>query len=247
MNILIASTNSVFSNSHYGGAETSLAVIAEELCNKGENVFYYTTARNYLPFKRKFNHEGLTVIQDSFFRWPGKVFKRLKHRWIEKQQIQSLKHIISTNEIDLCYCFGRIVHSILPLKSEFPNLKCVLRIAGTTVNTDTKWDQTYFDQLFNRVDALNFQSIDHKNVYIANLNQAEVEYKNNSKELVFDIGIHPSYFKLQKIPSLPFRMLCIMRFSARKRQDIVIKALRKLPLDIEYSIYLLVMVLTSKR
>ncbi len=239
MNILFASGSSVYGNKPFGGAETSMQVLAEEFAALGNRVVYFTLGSSRFPYIKKKVIKNVNIYLFSTITIPSfQVYrvKRIKNLFNNWQKELILRYIIKKNNIEISYAFGNILYRIVNAKIKYNlNLKIVLRIAGISESNDAQTNKSVKQRKYNylsKVDAFNFQSIWHKRSYLEII-------KKNSRELppkkviICDIGIRSDFFRLNNYykenkKKNKFVLICIMRFSARKRQDILLEAIKLL-------------------
>lgn len=234
MNILLASNDSVFSGRPIGGAETSMAVIADELVGKGHKVIYVTLGRSGWPGRKSIILYSRLIVVMIIRPALSRFFPRQRavKKWYTQKVIAA---IIREHQIELVYAFGKIVRDLVDIKLKYGlNFPLVLRIAG--INPGGKRangkDATTSEHYLRNVNAYNFQSELHRKSYLQIREENGFETPEN-KELIADIGIHPDFFRVQRngFNTDTLRILCIMRFSARKRQDLLVEAINAMQLS----------------
>jgi glycosyltransferase involved in cell wall biosynthesis len=234
MNILISSADSIYTSDHVGGAETSLALIGKELSNIGHNVYYITYRKHLLPGINKHTDNKVKVYIISNLRLPlfDKLFLSASKKLKKLVRNYLLAKVLIRNNIQIAYAFGNILHHIIDCKIsnkaiEFP---IVLRVAGIDLNSAKNQSESRkgcFNNYLEKIDAYNFQSQNHRDTYLKIRGRSGMQLPPK-KELIADIGIHPEFFRQKQVrnnSTQVIQLACVMRFSERKRQDLLIKAL----------------------
>lgn len=237
MNILVYSSKSVYNTFSFGGAETSLKLIAEKFAEAGHEVIYLT---HFNPEKNDQTFEVVNGVGVYYFRplkWPtpkGLFFPDLKHKFIRRQLLSFIAGIVKKNKIDLVHTYNEYPNTfdILEVKEKF-NLeyKVVLRIAGLFWKIAVERNpelKPKISKVLNEVDAVNLLSESFLELFNQELEKGNWDF--NNKIIIQDIGFNSTIFdgrwQLEKEKKL--KLLMVARFSNyQKRQDILIEALSK--------------------
>lgn len=229
MNILFASGRSVYSGKPVGGAETSMAVMAEELAKRGHKVIYYARHNKTIPGSIKKRHGNVSTYHYSKF--PLVWFNHAYEKWL-------LIKLIHNHDIQLMYCFGKMLHLLSEIKYKCKQKPVLVqRIAGVSPRKEAQISHSEEiqkkTQRLKQVDCFNFQSQTHRNSYLHLVHQSRFNLPEK-QHLIQDIGIHPAFFRAdqnqQTISNTTVNCVCIMRFSDRKRQDLLVEAFKQLPI-----------------
>jgi len=248
MNILFISNRSAYFKSAFGGAETSLKLIAEEMANRGHNVYYLT---------KRFEHKlelgvkitsvnSVNVISVNFqsveymlkikkYRLP--LINRIK-RFINEYQSsifsKTLSKLISEQNIDIVYCFYElnVIQKLINIKNRVSPIKIVMRMAGyrwydqCITNTNLKKN---YEFAFNSVDSINFIHDGMKEVVLEKFNELNMNVQVKHS-FTCDIGTaanigRPSIYS--KSEDRDFKIIMVARFSDySRRQDILVECMR---------------------
>ena len=232
MNILFLTNKSAFQDVVFGGAESSIRSLAENLVNAGHSVDYVTKNREgcFLPYIEQVNFGEINLhIFHTTYGYQRFYFVRKMNDWLLQRQLKSL---IEYRKIELAYCFYELenVQTLLLLRSFFVHLKIVLRMAGVQWYDKCLINPKLipiYGTLFNSVDAVNHISSGLQKLVRNCLSKLSmhVQFK---REFVIDIGSSVRPGRLLSYDSLPNKTFCMVmatRFSAVKRQDILVKAL----------------------
>ncbi|WP_421976521.1 glycosyltransferase family 4 protein [Roseivirga seohaensis] len=238
MKILIYSKKSTFSNKPFGGAESSLTLLAKRLGELGNEVVFATDPpENRISKAKVIEKEGFTVHFIPVLRFPLQRFRIFKYinsainafLW-EKYMSKNFSHF----EIAHCFSPQDAIQFINWKKERLLEIKIVLRavnlfwqnmnipesrISEVVTNVWTQVDSICFIHEKQREDAIDLL-----------LNRYGVEIKDYFTQ---DIGIDlQSHNKFWKPPvDKMFRIIMVGRFSKLfKRQDILLNAFRNLNL-----------------
>lgn len=235
MNILIVSGRSIFGKKPCGGAETSMALLAQQFSARGHHVYYFSNKDTKWPGTTIKTVDGIEIIKFRPFFIPKSItdlFPFLRFHNRDRLLEKKLFNILISNKIEIVYAFGKIFYNVLHVKNSANlNFKTILRVAGITESaTDAEKYNSVIDPVFtylDQTDVFNFQSGYHKESFLKILSKQHREMPKKV-EFIHDIGIHPGFFRnkttTQHSDQL-FRIVCVMRFSSRKRQDLLIEAL----------------------
>lgn len=227
MKILFLSNKTALSGKAVGGAETSMEVMAQSMSELGHDVYYLAWQHPIKDLNNSRDYELILFRPKGMKRILGETYNRNYISWRKEKY---LNEIIKKYQIELVYSFGKTIHQLAKIKREHPSLKIVHRIAGITEQIGIKVPKGKDAQLFKileQADAFNFQSEHHEHSYLSSFHKMQRSFPNKEK-LIHDIGIHSDYFHsspTEPNPENPQRLLCCMRFSDRKRQDLIIQAL----------------------
>lgn len=244
MNILIQTIVSPFQHKQkFGGAETSLRLIAEKLSEKGHTVIFVSNSNeSSLLGLKKTQHKAITHYQFGIPFVPFSNRIRVKKRIKAFQQTQ-LKKIVQQQQIDIVHTYYNptLCSFYLDLKS-FLDYKLVVRVAGLKWYEDIKTDASYvpiYKRIFNESDALNFISqglFEH----IKAICKKERFPLHPAHYFIGDIGIetlHLDTIKKNKYHK-EFTLIMATRFSSyQKRQDVLVQALAQLKGEFSFKLY----------
>ncbi|MFP4698140.1 MAG: glycosyltransferase family 4 protein [Eubacteriales bacterium] len=229
MNILFLSNKSAYTSKSYGGAESSLQLMAEKFSERGHTVHYVTRSCRVSIKKVKINNLTLHVFPRSR---GAKILKFIKviNNLILRYY---LKRLIIKKNIEIVYCFyeENILRSLIKIKNGGPTPKLVMRMAGLYWYEKSKKSNTAlqeYQSIFNSMDSVNYIHKGLKDLTeckLVKLNM-NVNFKNTFN---LDIG---SSFKYNRdidyldLKNKEFRIIMATRFSNyQKRQDILVKAI----------------------
>tara|TARA_R110001592_G_scaffold108762_5_gene303899 strand:+ start:7306 stop:8475 length:1170 start_codon:yes stop_codon:yes gene_type:complete len=235
MKIIIYSTKSTFSDQSFGGAESSLTLLAEELGKLNNQVCFVTPP----PLKRLslgaiVQGNGFTVHFLPVFRMPIQrfsVFKRMStlvndylcQRYMQKR----------FSDFDLAHCFSpQDTYRLIKWKRKNSlDLKIIIRSVGAFWKSD-KRDEVHMSKVLNdtwaKADSICFIHERQSQDCLGILRQL---YKIDLKDsFVQDIGIKVSKkWDWNPLNDGVFRLIMVGRFSSIfKRQDLLIHAFKKL-------------------
>ncbi len=235
MKILFVSNKSVYSGAAVGGAETSMSVMAEEMACLNHTVVYLAQNPKQVQAIQQCKVSGVQVVQYRPLKLPTlgmPILRRWSRNLLHRQQQRVFYAIIRQYDIDAIYAFGSVTYELLRLREQKQlRFKLMHRVAGVTRKergaTPNPERVRRSEYGFTHADCINFQSEQHRESY---LEIAQNVSKLKFTSFIHDIGIHPSFFDYplsQRCGSV-FQLVCIMRFSERKRQDLLVEALHQL-------------------
>lgn len=232
MNILFISEKSSFSKSSYGGAESSMTLMAQKLLDLNHEIIYLHRERKS-NIKQTSIPSKLKVYNAPYLRGSSKL-KILNHfnKWMVKNK---LKKINKASKIDIIYGFYEVqlIESALEFRNKYnQDAKVILRMAGlswTESILNNYISKKRYEKLFNSVDAINYihQELKKKCYEYYKLLNMNV---NPRFEFSLDIGLEIQETKKQKVyPRKKLKILMATRFSNyQKRQDLLIEAMNKI-------------------
>lgn len=247
MNILLCTTTSTYTNSQVGGAQTSIRLIGERMAELGHNVFYLTSSDGDSSGEELI--DGVHVVfypkhsKQSLFR---KILKKRKKKFAGEELEMLIEDIVCRNNIELVYLHYHpwLLQHVINLRQK-KRFIVVMRMAGLMWYEYSKKDpkkKREFEKAFSAVDSINYNTPGLWKLTYQYAKQIDFRYQPKD-EFVADIG----GFTKARItkedsgePSKPFRLLVATRFSNyQKRQDILVKALKLLPRDIDVELKLI--------
>lgn len=231
MNILFISEGTSFSKSRFGGAESSMTLMAQKLLDLNHEIIY-------LHRERKSNLEQTSIPSKlksynvPYLRGSSK-FKLVKNlnKWMVKNK---LRKINKASKIDIIYGYYQVqlIESALEFRNKYNrDVKVILRMAGLSwtekvdkiINTKKR-----YEKLFNSVDGINYIHQELKNKCYEHYKLLNMNV-NPRFEFTLDIGVEIQQTKNQKeYPRENLKILMATRFSNyQKRQDLLIEAMNK--------------------
>ena len=232
MNILFISKRSAYLKKGFGGAETSMKLLAEALAAKGHRVFYISRGkeRRFLPRLVQKKVNGVKVIICSGLQ-RGRRFRFVRD--LDQRFYESLvRRIVNKGDIDIAYCTYELptMDVLFKALSVKPELKIVMRMAGMYWSEKISKDpasKNKFEKAFNLADCVNYIHQDQEQMVQEKLKELKM-YVSFKDSFVADIGF--SVGLKRGIPygakgSDNFTIINATRFSDyQKRQDILVKA-----------------------
>jgi glycosyltransferase involved in cell wall biosynthesis len=246
MNILIHTNISPFQNKQkFGGAETSLKLIAEKLTEKGHQVFFIakTGDRPLTGIQhKKVGGINLFLFGKSFLPF-GKTYKFKK--FLQPLHYKFLKRILKKNKIDIVHTYYNpsICDFYLSCRDSI-DFKLAVRIAGLKWYEDiksNKIDIKVYKRIFENSDLLNFISQGLFDNFLQ-LNDDKNFGIRLPDYFIGDIGVDVNKMKssFSVHQNDEFRLVMATRFSLyQKRQDILVKAIKELANKIPCKLYLI--------
>ena len=243
MNILIHTHISPFqSKLHFGGAESSLKLIASLLVSKGHKVvfvsnFSFTSFKGY----RKKNRNGIICYEFGRMLVPFRRNYSIKSR-VKAYHNKIKEKILIDEAIEIVHTYYNplLCEFYLNRRKNVP-FKLVVRVAGLKWYEDIKANPksiAIYQKIFNESDLLNFISkglLDQFNT----INEEAQYHFSPKKYFVGDIGVdlNAKEISLQaKTIQKNFTLAMVSRFSKyQKRQDILIQAfasIKELPIQL---------------
>lgn len=247
MNILLVTNNSLYFENQFGGAESSIQLLAKELAQLGHNIYYATKIHSKsVIFKLvKQKTDKVSLYATGFL-------ERFRHFTLI-EQIQDIlfsvqiSYLIKTKKIDIVYCFYElnILKILLKLKKKNQRTKIVMRMAGMHWFEKCQKNPSLikiYEQVFNQFDAINFihGSLEKMVIENASLLNMNIRFQ---KTFIGDIGTSASIGRSMAYdyhPNETFNLIMATRFSDyQKRQDILVKAISLLPDDLPVKLILI--------
>ncbi len=245
MRILFVTNKSAYFGTPFGGAESSIKLLAQELANSGHKVFYITRAwKKYFGIElKKTNFDGVIVYSFGFFE---SINKGVVYRIGKKIFSSMLAFLIKKNNIQLVYCFYElnILDILINIRNESLNFKIVMRMSGLYWYEACKKNESLiikYEDIFNQVDSVNYihsslrKMVNDKFILLG----MNVRFRHSFNG---DIGTSAPFGLYEKYN--PFRndvfvLLAATRFSDyQKRQDILVRAMARIPKSIPIILYL---------
>ena len=230
MNILFASINNPFGPDPYGGAESSMRLMAEKLSDRGHRIVYLTS-------KVSIEERAVAVARGVDLRM---VVQIKGHRFIKslsrrRWQI-TIKYLLWRYKLDLVYCFYElpVLEAAIRAKGRRERPKVVMRMAGLAwyIQSCRSVETLHrFLAAFQKLDSVNFISRELVNMTqnkLAELGE-NVEFRRTFVQDVGSSSPAGRSIAYKDLPSTPFRVVMAARFSDyQKRQDILIRAAKLL-------------------
>ena len=246
MKILFLSNKSAFFNDQaFGGSETSMRLLAEQLNKRGHTVIYLTKNRSgcLYPFVKKINLEGIDlnifyVLAGWNYLKPVKVLSD----WFLKRYATKL---ILQNSIEIVYCFYELenLKLLLSLKNQGLKIKIIMRMAGMHWYKECLKSPSLtgtYEAIFNSIDGVNFVQSDLERMVFDKFYELgmNVVFKNT---FVGDIGSSVNAERKRRYRDLNnsrFKIIMAARFTNyQKRQDLLVKAIslieENIPLEVK--------------
>jgi len=247
MKILFLSNKSAFSEKAFGGAESSMRLLAELLSKRGHKVIYFTKDRSgsIYPSIKKVNIDGIDL--NTFFSiagWRQLQPIKILSDWFLKRYITTLIH---ENDIDIVYCFYELenLEMLLSLKNQGLKIKIVMRMAGLHWYNECLKSPALikkYELIFNSIDCVNFIQSDLERMVFEKINELEmnVVFKNR---LIGDIGSPVNLerkISYRDLKNDHFKIIMATRFTNyQKRQDILVKAISRIDDSIPLEVILI--------
>ncbi|MBW3466406.1 glycosyltransferase [Arthrospiribacter ruber] len=230
MTVLFFSRKSIFSRKTFGGAESSIYLLAQELSKRRINVLYVTNEKlsnNNFDHNEYFNYCKIPYIK-------GRE-RNFLFRWISDFIFSFFAGIIITKyKVNIVYNSYDIQSNLSFLMlSKFLNFKIVLRMAGLKWYEESlkssKKKKLYL-KIFNSVDCVNFIHEELFKLFNESLNSLETKVALN--DILFgDIGVEENPYKYSPTGK-DFNITMVSRFSKyQKRQDLLIYSVAKIIKD----------------
>ena len=243
MRLLFITRGNPYGDRSFGGAESSIRVLAEKLAARGHRIGYLS--RRVTPGAiMKASAQGVDLRKMTRInRGTISLVRRLKLA----ATLRTARAMFPDGAIDIIYCFYELqsMEVALWLRDRLPGRpKVVLRMAGgawfVNAERDPRLRQTY-DRMFGAVDAVNYLNPELI-AMTEDWRQAAGMTFSFRNAFVQDIGsaaISARRIAYRALPRQPFRILMVARFSDyQKRQDILIRAAALLPPDLDFTVEL---------
>lgn len=245
MNILFFTSKSPFSDQAFGGAESSIRLLAEQLNKKGHAITYFSKNRgvNLCPFIKQTKLDGINhIVFHPIIGLNTLNFLKELNNWFLKRNIAK---IIRQYNIDIVYCFYDVefLNIILNLRKQGLDIKIVMRMAGMRWYEECLKNPSLiniYEKIFNSIDCVNFIHSDLERMVFVRLHELgmNVVFK---KSFVGDIGSSVSIgreLSYRDLNNPRFKIIMAARFSNyQKRQDILVKAIshinENIPLEVK--------------
>ena len=238
MNILLLSDRTAFTHRRFGGAQSSMRLLAEQLSKNGHKVFYLTKNKKgrLLPTVETRLFDGIQVFQVHYPKgWKqSRVIAAIAAMLFQRV----LGQTVIEHRIDICYLFYEIdnLQAVLKERERTRSFKVVLRMAGLHWYEEIRKNESLraeYLAAFSQVDSVNFIHSDLRILVDQRLQELGMEIKFASS-FVADIGssVIPSqrdHVVVDRPRGVVFQVLMIARFSAyQKRQDLLVQAMNLL-------------------
>ncbi|SEK59710.1 glycosyltransferase family 4 protein [Ectothiorhodospira marina] len=242
MNLLFTTGLNPYGSRPFGGAETSIRLLAESMAARGHKVIYLTLRaeeRDYEIAKAA----GVKLWAVPALR--GNRFRLV--RAVGKLRLPAMIALLALRyRIDVLYCFYEIdvMEAALRVRNWLRRPKVVVRMAGFLWHSTSTRDprlRTRYELAFNSVDSVNF--VTEGLVEMTEKGTAELGMQVRFRDtFVHDIGCSSAPVRTlpyNSLPQTPFRMLMVGRFASySKRQDLLVKAVALIPEEIPVSLTL---------
>jgi len=234
MRILFVTNNSAFFKGQFGGAESSIRLLAEHLAHQGHCVHYLTKSKRggIFPYLDTVVEDKINLhVYHPAYGFGRSRMVRLVNDYFFEKQLRSLQ---VEHEFEIAYCFYEIdiLHALLRVADRYTKLRVVLRMAGMhwyDMCVRRPKLMPVYQMLFNRVHAVNHVAVGLAQMVDQKLKELgmDVHFK---RQFVADIGciVKPGRCKpYSKSIVNVFNIVMATRFSNyQKRQDILVKALQ---------------------
>ena len=243
MNIIFISSKSAYTSMSFGGAESSLQLMAEKLSSRGHSVNYITRDFCVRSKIKQIDNVRLHIIPRLKGESKLGIIRTLNNNILECY----LKKIIKKNNIDIIYCYYElsILTPLLKIKEVSYHPKIVMRMAGLHWYEKSKESDILlesYNNIFNKIDSVNYIHSGLKDlteIKLAELNM-DVNFKDSFN---LDIGSSFTYKREAEYRGLDnkeFRVLMATRFSNyQKRQDLLVKAISLIDESIKIKVKLI--------
>ena len=237
MNVLFLTNKSPYWGRHYGGAESSIRLLASELAALGNRAVYVTRLRdNSLGVKlKRMAVDGVRVYAVGFFD----RFRRfsLVARIQERLVTLLVSSLIKRHKIGVVYCFYELsnLQLLLRLRKRGLRFRIVMRMAGL------HWYEACqkkpflipaYESAFNEVDSVNYihaglEEMVREKLQLLGMNVSFKHTFSGDIGTSAPIGRDDDYCPLD---DGVFSLIMATRFSDyQKRQDILVRAIARLP------------------
>lgn len=233
VNLLFVTNKSVLSQGPFGGAESSIWLLAERLAVAGHSVHYIAKDRSgsLLPgVKRK--EVGAVKVHlfrdvSGASRLPliGKLNQRVRERY--------LTELILRQKIDLAYCFYEleILRLLNKLSRSLGRMTVIMRMAGMHWFENCMRNPELvpeYEKNFNQIHSVNYVSKGLRPMVREGFRKLGMDV-TFQHEFSGDIGSSVTRSRTKKyeiLPDAPFRVMMATRFAYfPKRHDLLVKAL----------------------
>lgn len=243
MNIVFISNESAYTSTSFGGAESSLQLMAEKFSNRGHSVYYVTRAVSVNSKIKQINNIKLHVLPRIKGQSKLKVIRLLNDLIMGSY----LKKIIKKQKTDIIYCYyeSDIITSLLKTIGTLRYPKIVMRMAGLLWYEQSKKSNDMlqrFNFIFNRIDSANYIHSGLKDLTEIKFTELKMNVKFKDT-FNLDIGSSFTYKRQIEYSELGNKEFCVLmatRFSNyQKRQDILVKAISLIDENIKIKIKLI--------
>lgn len=245
MNILFISNYSSYSKGRFGGAETSMRLLAEHLVEKGHRAVFLTKdkRRGLLPQLVKKNVKGVRIIIFRKMRGRLGIIKVINEVFFKYQ----VKKVIRQHGIEIVYCPYQpsIIQLLIRLRNITTNFKIVLRLAGMLWYERCLKKPGFsreYERLFNSIDGVNYVHRDLEQMTDQKFSELKMNV-NFKYSFTADIGSCLSPGRPQPYTELNnrvFKIIMASRFSDyQKRQDIIVHAVSMINSEIGIEVKLI--------
>jgi len=248
MKILFLTNKSAFFETVFGGAESSIKLIATQLAKLGHSIYYITRDRDKslkIGIKKYFKDEVI-VYAISFLNLFKSFF--LVRNIHEHKVKKKLEEVLKNEKINLVYCFYELnnLNMLFELKRKGYKFKIVMRMAGMNWYEECKRDKSLiqvYENIFNKIDSVNFIHEDLKKMTFEVFEKLHmnVDFKHS---FCGDIGTSVPIRKNEKSEKEKkrniFSIMMISRFSAyQKRQDLLVEAMLHVNSNLPIKLFLI--------
>lgn len=236
MKILLYSFKSSYSGKPYGGAEKSMALLAESLSKIGHDV-HYLSGVDGVRFARSKQEliNGVLVHFLPIFNLPLKRFKPIMklNNFIRNKIFYSYmtENFMDFEIVSTCNEYPALYQIVKWQNSNKPKCKCVYRTAGLywhySILNSYPFLRDKVEFTFRNLDSFNFISQEIKGSFLKIRN--EFDYQFDVKDsFILDVGVETEFTRTWKPRCKgPFTIVMVARFSDHaKRQDILIEAFK---------------------
>jgi L-malate glycosyltransferase len=247
MNILLFSTHSRASEkAFFGGAESSIELIARHLHLNGHGVIWLCNTKGsfFWPRTEKSHFDGVPIRLFKPMKGAERLslVSKINRRGFKKY----LEKVLIKEKIDVVYCSYDLpfLDKLLKLREMGVKYKIVMRMAGMHWYEQCLREPLLirkYEEVFNKIDGVNFIHHDLEKMVKEKL----ADLKMNvcfKQELNGDIGSSVAVGRekaYRKLKNTMFTLMMVARFSRyQKRQDLLVKAVKLVSADIPLKLVL---------
>lgn len=246
MNILFFSRVSTFFPGRIGGAETSMALMAEKMAELGHKVFYltYVEKDELIDQSSLEQFKPVQIIPYSVPRRVRKLLFKVKPGRKERRSHfeKCVAELMDRENIEILYShYDREALGAFLKVREAHDFKLVMRMAGLKwyeESQDSDQIKADYEAIFRNVDAINYNTPGLKT--LCHQRAGEISFDLSPRhEFVADIGARavPVQHETQEQNEDVLSVTVATRFSGyQKRQDILVKAVALLDRSVKIQV-----------
>lgn len=233
MNLLFVTNKSVLSKGPFGGAESSIWLLAERLAVGGHSVHYVAKDRSgsLAPgvTRKKVGAVKVHLLRDI----PGASRIPMIRKLNQRRRETYLSQLVLSEQIDLAYCFYEldILQLLNQLSRSLGNMKVTMRMAGMHWFENCMRNPELipeYEKNFNQLDSVNYISEGLRPMVREGFSKLGMNV-SFQHEFIGDIGSSVNRRRTtvyENPPGTPFRIVMATRFSNyQKRHDLLVEAL----------------------